>query len=117
MLKLAADASFNGTAYTALMRREPTLDFVRVQDVGLRTATDPEVLAWAASEGRVLVTHDRATMPDFAYDRVRAGLPMPGALVIRDHPDRIGDMVETIVIAVHCSDQHEWVDRVEHLPV
>ena len=38
---------------------EPTLDIVRVQDVGLRTASDPDILAWAASEGRILLTHDR----------------------------------------------------------
>jgi predicted nuclease of predicted toxin-antitoxin system len=117
MLKFAADAAFNGRAYAALRRCEPTLDLIRVQDVGLRTASDPEILAWAASEGRILLIHDRKTMPDFAYDRVRAGLAMPGVFVIRDARNRIGDMVEAILIAAHCSEAHEWVDVVEHLPV
>lgn len=117
MLKLAADAAFNGTAFTALLRREPTLDIVRVQDVGLRTAADPDILAWAASEGRILLTHDRRTMRVFAYDRVRAGLPMPGVFVLRDQPNHIGDMVDEILVVAHCSEQHEWVDKVEHLPL
>ena len=116
MLKLAADAAFNGNAFDALLRREPMRDLVRVQDVGLRTAADPDILAWAASEGRILITHDRATMPDFAYDRIRAGMSMPGVFIIRDRPNRIGDMVDEILLAAHCSEQHEWVDKVQHLP-
>jgi hypothetical protein len=33
---------------------------------------DPEVLAWAAAENRVLITNDRKTMVGFAYARVSA---------------------------------------------
>jgi Domain of unknown function (DUF5615) len=117
MLRLAADAAFNGKAFAALRRREPALDMVRVQDVGLRTAPDPDVLAWAASEDRILLTHDRKTMPEHAYDRVRAGLPMPGVFVIRDQTKRIGDMVDEILLVAHCSEQHEWANKVEHLPL
>ena len=42
----------------------------RVQDVGLAGAADPVILGWAASEGRILLTHDAATMPGFAYARL-----------------------------------------------
>ena len=45
------------------------VDIVRVQDVGLAGSPDPAILAWAASEGRVLLTHDRETVPGFAYDQ------------------------------------------------
>lgn len=117
MLKLAADASINGDLIRALLAREPTLDLVRAQDVGLRTAKDPHVLEWAASDGRILLTHDRKTMQDFAYDRVRAGLPMPGVFVFYDRPNHIGDMVEMVRLVIHCSEQHEWADRVIHLPI
>ncbi len=117
MLKLAADASINGDLIRALRLREPALDIVRAQDVGLRTALDPEVLDWAATEGRILLTHDRKTMPGFAYDRIHAGLTMPGVFVIRDQPNHVGEMVETIRLMIHCSEQHEWVDRVIHLPI
>lgn len=50
MLRLAADADLDGRLVRGLLRREPTIDIVRVQDVGMRTASDPEILAWAASE-------------------------------------------------------------------
>jgi predicted nuclease of predicted toxin-antitoxin system len=87
-----------------------------VQDVGLRTAIDPTILEWAASQGRILLTHDRTTMPDFAYQRVRAGMPMPGVLVVRNSP-AISKLVEEILTVALCSEQDEWKDRVEFLPL
>lgn len=113
MVKLLADAAFNGTAFDAALAQRPDLDLIRVQDVGLRTAPDPVILEWAATAGRVLLTHDRQTMPGFAYDRVRAGLPMPGVIVLRDEPERIGVLVEAVILVALCSERAEWVDRVE----
>lgn len=114
MLRLATDADFDGVAYRALLRELPDLDIVRAQDVGLRTAQDPDILAWAAAEGRILLTHDRKTMTKFAYQRVAAGLPMLGVFVIRD---QIGQMVEEILVPVLCSEQDEWKDQVRFLPI
>jgi predicted nuclease of predicted toxin-antitoxin system len=73
MIRLAADENFNNDIVRGIVRRIPTIDIVRVQDVGLRTADDPTVLAWAADTGRVLLTHDIATITHYAYARVRAG--------------------------------------------
>jgi predicted nuclease of predicted toxin-antitoxin system len=84
MLRLVSDENFNGEVVRGLFRRQPDLDLVRVQDVGLAGVDDPDVLEWAAREGRILLTHDRSTMPDFAAERVRAGLPMPGVFVVND---------------------------------
>ncbi|HEY7313768.1 MAG TPA: DUF5615 family PIN-like protein [Gemmataceae bacterium] len=117
MLRLATDADFDGRVYRALLRELPELDMVRVQDVGLRTAEDPDVLAWTATEGRILLTHDRRTMVGFAYQRVQSGLPMPGVFVIRNRPNQIGQMVEDILVPVLCSEQDEWKDRVQFLPI
>jgi hypothetical protein len=49
-----------------LLLREPELDVLRMQDVGLRTEDDASILAWAAQEGRVLITSDASTVPDIA---------------------------------------------------
>ncbi len=53
-----------------------------MQDTEVAGAEDPQVLAWAAREGRVLLTHDVKTMTKFAYERVAAGLPMPGVFEV-----------------------------------
>jgi hypothetical protein len=39
-----------------LKRREPDLDIIAVQEVGLREVEDPQVLEWAAREERIVVT-------------------------------------------------------------
>jgi len=87
MLLRAADENFNGNMVRGLCRRQPALDLVRLQDVGLSGADGPAVLAWAAQERRVLLTHDVSTITQYAYERVREGQPMPGVFeVSRDLP-------------------------------
>ena len=83
MLRLAADESFNGDIVRGLLRRNPLVDIVRVQDVGLSGANDPTVLEWAAAENRVVVTHDVSTLAGHAFARVIAGQPMPGRITGR----------------------------------
>src|SRR3954451_17563938 len=84
MLRLISDQNFNGPILRGLFRRQPDLDLVRAFDVGLASAADPELLAWAAQERRILLTHDVNTIPGFAYDRVRRGEPMPGVFPVSD---------------------------------
>lgn len=66
MLQFLSDENFDGDIVRGLFRREPNLDLMRVQDVGLRELDDPIVLDWAATNDRIVLTHDRSTMPDFA---------------------------------------------------
>lgn len=80
MLRLLSDENFHGPITQGLLRRRRDLDLVRVKDTGLSGVPDPDVLAWAASERRIVLTHDVRTMPPHAYHRVASGLPMPGCL-------------------------------------
>jgi predicted nuclease of predicted toxin-antitoxin system len=73
MLRLLTDENFDGRITAGLLHLEPTLPLMRVQDVGLSGTDDPTVLAWAAAENRLLVTHDRKTIPGFAVARILAG--------------------------------------------
>lgn len=82
MIRFVADENFDGKIVRGLRKRIPNLDILRVQDVGLAGAEDPMILEWAACQDRVLLTHDAATMTRFAYDRLRAGQPMPGVLEV-----------------------------------
>jgi Domain of unknown function (DUF5615) len=62
-VRFQADADFNHIIVKAMLRREPSMDFQTAHAAGLVGVPDPEVLALAAHAGRVLVTHDRQTMP------------------------------------------------------
>ena len=114
MLLLVSDENFNNDIVRGLLRRNPDLDIIRVQDVGLRGAEDPDILEWAANEDRVVLTHDAATMASFAYDRVKRGLSMPG-VVADDLPN--GQVIEDILLLAEYSEKHEWEGQVVYLPL
>jgi predicted nuclease of predicted toxin-antitoxin system len=82
MLRYLTDEDFDGRLTSGLRARVPGLDLVRAQDVGLMQTPDPDILAWAAAAGRIVLTHDRHTMTGFARARVSAGEPMPGLFVV-----------------------------------
>jgi predicted nuclease of predicted toxin-antitoxin system len=116
VLKLVSDENFDGAILRGLYRRRPELDVVRVQDVGLKAASDPDILAWSAAEGRILLTHDRDTMADFAYQRAKAGQPMPGVFLVSDQMP-IGQAVDEILLAVECLTPEECKDFVRFFPL
>lgn len=116
MLRLLADENLNGDIISGLLLRCPAVDLVRAQDTGLSGSEDPDVLAWAANENRIVITHDGATMPDHAYDRIDAGQRMPGVFVIRDRLS-VGQAIDEILLTIECSEMPEWSDRVIRLPL
>ncbi len=116
MLLFLSDEDFNRRIVRGLRRRLPLLDIVRVQDVGLITRPDTEVLEWAANENRVVLTHDVTTMSKQAFDRVEKGLAMPGVIeVSQDVP--IGEAIEDLVLIAECSLENEWHNQVLYLPI
>lgn len=116
MLLLAADENFNRNIVRGLRRRQADIDIVRIQDVGLSGADDPTVLAWAAQEGRVLLTHDVSTITHYAYERVREGKPMPGVFeVSRGLP--IGRVIDDLLLLTAYSLDGEWEGQVQYLPL
>jgi hypothetical protein len=48
MLRLLIDQNFDQDILRGLAHRIPNLDAVTAYDMGLSTATDPELLEWAA---------------------------------------------------------------------
>ncbi|MEG4453878.1 hypothetical protein QUA58_03375 [Microcoleus sp. N9_A1] len=98
------------------MRRNPDVDIVRVQDMGSLEADDPTVLEWAAQQGRVVLIHDVATMTNFAYERMQAGLAMPGLFEVSRRVS-VGLAIEEILLIAECSREGEWEGQVRFLPL
>jgi hypothetical protein len=116
MLSFAADENFNIHIVNGVLRRLPTADIIRVQDANLEGADDPAVLEWAASERRVLLTHDVNTLTAFAYQRIALGLPMPGVFEVSLKVP-ITVAIEEILLLAECSLEGEWEGRVNYLPL
>jgi predicted nuclease of predicted toxin-antitoxin system len=116
MLRLLSDENFNADVVRGLRLRHPNIDLLRIQDIGLRGMDDVRILAWAAENDRIVLTHDRATIPDYAYHRVAAGKPMAGVFVL-DGRAPIGEMIQDILLLLACSEHAEWNGVVAYLPL
>lgn len=116
MLKLLADENLDNDILRGLELKNLALDFLRVQDVGLQEAQDPDILEWAARNGRIVVSHDRKTMARFAYERVGNGLKMPGVFLLRRFAS-IGPVIDDLWLLVDCSHEGEWEGQVIYLPL
>jgi predicted nuclease of predicted toxin-antitoxin system len=116
VIRLLVDQNFNGKIIDGLIRRDANLDIVRLFDVGLSAASDPTILEWAANQDRILLTHDRRTIPRYAYARVTAGQPMPGVLLVSDDMP-IGQAIDEILVGVHCLSPDECRDVVKFFPL
>ncbi len=115
-LRFLADEDLDNDILRGILRRLPSVNLVRVQDVGLSGAADPQVLAWAAQENRVLLTHDVSTMTAHAKIRVSGGQPMPGVFAIpQDVP--IGIVIDELILLAECSLENEWAEQVRFLPL
>jgi hypothetical protein len=68
---------------TGILRREPALELVRARDVGMGERPDAEVLAYAADNGFIVVSHDVNTMPSAAYARMSSYQKMSGLLMVK----------------------------------
>ena len=116
MLRLLIDHDFNDKIFLGLRARVPKLDALTARTVGLEQKPDTALLAWAAIEDRIVLSHDVQTMPGFAISRVRRGDPMPGLVVVRQQLP-IGQAVEELTMLVLCSDQSEWQNLIIYLPL
>jgi hypothetical protein len=106
MLRLASDADVNGAIIRGLYRRRPSIDLIRAQDALPIGASDHEVLSWAISSGRVLVTNDRNTMIQHARHRAEAGEVVPG-LIATTNQQPIGSAIDDILSVAECKSEEE----------
>ncbi|HVF59769.1 MAG TPA: DUF5615 family PIN-like protein [Thermoanaerobaculia bacterium] len=113
--RFQADADFNQLIVKATLRREPSIDFQSAQTANLSGLGDREVLALAARDSRVLVTHDRKTMPAHFAEFVRS-VESAGVLIV---PQKllIAKVVDDLILIWAASEAEEWVNRIRSLPL
>lgn len=71
-IRFLADQNFRQAIVEGLLRLRPEMDLQLVKDVGLIHHSDPEILASCKEQGRLLLTHDKRTMPRHLDDFLRA---------------------------------------------
>ena len=115
MLRLVSDENFRRSINRALLRERRDLDLVTVVGEGLSAIVDRDLLAWAAAEDRIVLTHDRK-IAEFVYERVDAGDAMPGVIIVRlgISPRRAAEEILTVLL---CSDPEELRAKITYVPL
>jgi len=114
-IRFLADADLNHDVVKGVLRRDQGIDFRTGVGGELRGLSDPEVLALAASEGRILVSHDRKTMPRAFAEFVMAARS-PGVFIISQKVDHLS-AIEALLLVWAASEAEEWTNRICTLPL
>jgi hypothetical protein len=114
VIRFQADADLRQAIVTGVIRREPNLDFRSANDAGLEGVKDPEVLALAAQDSRVLVTHDRKTMPT-EFGQFIISYSSSGVLILSQNLP-IGEAIDAIILVWEASVAEEWINQIMTFP-
>lgn len=114
-VRFQADADLNQVILLAVIRRESAIDFRTAADAGLCGIDDLEVLARAAAEGRVLVSHDRKTMPRH-FSEFTARQTSPGLIIVPQSLS-VTAVVNDLILIWSATEAAEWVNRIGLLPL
>ncbi len=115
-MRFLADENFDNNILRGVLSKNPDFDCIRVQDTEVYQAKDPIVLAWAAEQGRILLTHDVKTMSHYADERVQSGMSMPGVFEIRQQVP-LAQAINELLIIDGASNAAEWENQVTYLPL
>jgi hypothetical protein len=114
--RFLADHDLNEQIVTGILRREAALAFVRARDVGISEHPDAEVLAYAADNRFLVVSHDVNTMPSAAYVRMSSGQKMSGLSMVKQS-DPVGAIIACLILIWSASQAEEWENQVCFLPL
>ena len=113
--RFQADADCNQKIVLGLRRREPAVDFQDARAGGVIGVPDSDVLGKAADLERILISHDRKTMPAH-FARFLDSRSSPGLIIVPQDLD-IGLAIEDLLIVWAASNAEEWTDRLGFLPL
>jgi hypothetical protein len=115
MIRFLADACLHDAIVTGCLRREPAIDFLSAHEVTLEGVADPEVLAFATRENRILVTSDLRTMPRHFGNFLEANGECTGVFLVKQRAS-LAEVIEALVLIWSASDADEWKNRIVEIP-
>lgn len=114
-IRYQADADLNEDIVTGVRRRAPEIDFQTADEARLEGMADSGVLMLAARQERILVTHDRKTMPAHFGSFIESQ-SSPGLFIISQRAELLLAIEELILIWT-ASEAEEYVNSLRALPL
>jgi hypothetical protein len=115
-IRFQADNDLKRIIVDATLRREPRIDFQTAQAARLNDLDDEAVLRLAASQSRILVSHDKRTMPKALGSFVASGGTSPGVLLVIPQNAPVSKVVETLILIWADDRENDWENLVVKIP-
>ncbi|EKV02143.1 hypothetical protein Lepto7375DRAFT_4349 [Leptolyngbya sp. PCC 7375] len=114
-VQFQADADLNQAIVTGVIRRQPNINFQTATEVNLEGLQDSEVLALSARQQRILVTHDRRTMPTEFAEFIVSN-QSSGVLIV-SRKTALETVIEELILIWSVSTAEEWINRIAKIPL
>ena len=111
-----ADNDLKRIIVDATLRREPRIDFQTAQAARLDDLDDEAVLRLAASPSRILISHDKRTMPLALASFVASGGTSPGVLLVIPQNAPIREVVEDLILIWTDDRANDWTNLIARIP-
>jgi len=115
-IRFQADNDLKRIIVDATLRREPGIDFQTGQQAQLDHLDDDAVLRLAASQSRILVSHDKHSMPQALASFIAGGGTSPGVLLVIPQNAAIRDVVDTLILIWTDDHPNEWTNLIVKIP-
>ncbi len=101
----------------ALLRYNKDIDILRVGDENTPPlgTSDPDIIFFLEKSKRILVTDNRATMPEHTYRHLSSGGHHYGILEVRPKTS-VKELVDILCLLWEASDAEEWIDQIQWIP-
>ena len=115
-IRFQADNDLRRIIVDATLRREPRIDFQTAQAARLDGLDDEAVLRLAALQSRILVSHDKRTMPGALKSFITSGGTSPGILLAIPQDASIRDVVEALFLIWTDDRANDWGNLIVKIP-
>ena len=115
-IRFQADNDLKRIIVDATLRHESRIDFQTAQAARLDGLDDEAVLRQAALQSRILVSHDKRTMPAALASFVASGGTSPGVLLVIPQSASIREVVEALILVWADDRASDWNNLIAKIP-
>jgi hypothetical protein len=117
-LRYLLDEHVDPTYRTQLLRHAPELIVWRIGAPGAppRGTPDPAILEWCETNGFVLITNNRASIPGHLAEHLARGRHVPGIIMLNPNLS-MGEMIAELALIGLIAEEQTYQDLLVYLPL
>jgi hypothetical protein len=98
-IRYLLDENVDPVLRTALLKKEPSIIVWKIGEPGIppKGTKDPEILNCCEKNSFLLVTNNRASMPEHLIDHIHEGRHIPGILELNPNMS-LGETIEELIL-------------------